>query len=274
MSTTLPFHAGLGGPLLTAGLEEAVARLLFVAERGWALGWLRGPSGCGKSLALQLVRKELVRSGRPAISLPLDGVDGDEFWVIVAERLGGRGGMFDHGGSPRLVRDLLASAARGRAPVFTLDGIDRGGPGLGESLRTFIRIVESTGTGVTVLVASNSRLPLELSDRADLRTELFPFTAEETGELVRLRMSAVDSAVEFTAEAVAELHEATDGVASRLNRLADLALVVADAEGQDTIEAEQVRAARADLMPVRSETSSPDPVLRGDTAARLLRAGV
>ena len=44
----------------------------------------------------------------------------------------------------------------------------------------------------------------------------------------------------FTPDALAELHRAADGLPRRLNRLADLALLIAYAEGHDLADARTV----------------------------------
>ena len=83
----LPFHAA-AAPYPTAAFEEAVARLLFVAERQWPAAWLHSSSGCGKTAALQSVWQELRWQGRALVRLSLRGCTTADFWSLLSDGLG------------------------------------------------------------------------------------------------------------------------------------------------------------------------------------------
>jgi hypothetical protein len=250
----LPFHAGAGGPFETAGFEEAASRLLFLAERRWPAGWLFGPGGCGKTALLKSVRRSLRRGGREAVLLSLCGVDGDEFWPVVASALGG--GEVEPGlGARKTVRALLvASSAIDRSVTFLLDDADRGGVGLWDQVAAFVRMAEGVSPGHTAIVATAGDIPAaDLLRRFDLRAELRPFDDEETAKYVAYRLKAAGCPVAFAPEAMAELFAATAGVAAAVGRLADLALVAAQAANETVVTGEFVRSAAADLRPGNDE---------------------
>jgi type II secretory pathway predicted ATPase ExeA len=250
----LPFHAATGGPFLTPTFEEAAARLLFLAERHWAAGWLVGPSGCGKTALLKHVRRELRRNGTEAVLLSLCGVDGDDFWPLVASALGSQE---VESGLParKTVRALLvASAAIGRAVTLLFDDTDRGGVGLWDQVAVLVRMAEGVTPAHTIVVATGGELPPgDIARRVDIRAELRPFGNEDTAGYVEHRLKAVGCEATFAPEAVAELYAATAGVPSAVNRLGDLALVAADAAAAATVTVEFVRSATADLRPLDDE---------------------
>lgn len=250
----LPFHAAAGGPFLMPAFEEAAARLLFLAERQWPAGWLVGPSGCGKTALLKHVRRELRRNGAEAVLLSLCGADGDDFWPLVASALGSQDA---ESGLParKTVRALLvASATIGRAVTLLFDDADRGGVGLWDQVAVLVRMAEGVTPGHTIVLATAGEPPPgDVTRRIDIRAELRPFGKEDTARYIEHRLKAAGCGMTFAPEAAAELYAATAGVPSAIDRLADLALVAADAAEAPAVTAEFVRSAAADLRPIDDE---------------------
>ena len=81
-----------------------------------------------------------------------------------------------------------------------------------------------------------------------------PFRVEETAGYVlhRLKSAGAKSQI-FTDDALAALHELSDGLPRRINRLADLALLIGFAEERDRIAGEQIAAVSEELVTVTPE---------------------
>ncbi len=249
----LPFH-GADTPFETRSFEEAVARLMFLSERGWPAGWLFGPSGCGKTAVLRTVRNELRRAGAEAVIGSLCGIDGDEFWPSIATALGARD--VDYGPAARkTVRALLVASSMIDRPVtFLLDDVDRGGVGLWDQVAAFVRMAEGVTPNHTVVIATACEITVgDLARRIDLRADLRPFSAEDTAAFVASRLEQAGSKVAFTPEASTELFAATAGVPAAVGRFADLSLVAAQAANVNVVDVDFVRSAVAELRPTDDE---------------------
>ena len=253
----LPFHA-TAEPLQTTSFEEAAARLLFLAERRWPAGWLVAPSGCGKTALLRHVRRELRRAGSEAVLISLCGMDGEEFWPAVASALGG-GEPAPGLAARKAVRALLvASSMMDRPVTFLLDDADRADRSVWDQIAALVRMAEGLNPGPTIVVATAGERPMgDLSRRIDLRAELRAFTAEETAEFLNQRLKATGTTTQFAPEAVAELFTATAGVPATIGRLADLALLAAQAAGAETVTLDYVRSAVNELRPTDDEPLIP-----------------
>ena len=101
-----------------------------------------------------------------------------------------------------------------------------------------------------MIVTTAGELPgVDLARRIDLRADLPPFTADETADYVVWRLQTARSAARFADEAIAELFAATGGIPSAIGRVADLALIAANAAESETITADVVRSAAEELRP-------------------------
>lgn len=245
----LPFHAGTEA-FAAISHEEATARILFLTEQGWPAGWLVGPAGCGKTTILKDVRARL-RAGRgEAIYLSLCGVSSSEFWTELALALGSR--VRESGMNARkTIRGLLAASAMiNRRVTFLLDDADRGEDTLWDDIAGLVRIVEGSRSGHTVVIATSGAVPGgDLANRIDLRAEVAPFTMEETSRYLSMRLAEAESGMEFLPDAAAELYQITGGVPALINRVADLALVTAQAGEMSRVDVESVRSASQELRP-------------------------
>jgi len=104
--------------------------------------------------------------------------------------------------------------------------------------------------GGTILMGRLERIP-QLNDRVAVQCVVEPFTAEETRQYMAYRLRAAGSKREiFDGGAVDALYDLSRGIARRINRLADLALLVGYADQLDSIGAGEIHAV-AEELPAR-----------------------
>jgi type II secretory pathway predicted ATPase ExeA len=169
---------------------------------------------------------------------------------------GSSGGDGSLGGVIRQFRHSLAAAVeRGERPLLIVDEAHLiGEPATFEVLRLLLNFASTGPPDLSLLLVGGPevllRLPAGLADRLAARGLLGPLSEEETASYVLGRLSAAGApAPLFDAEALALLHRAADGLPRRINRLADLALLIAYAENLARPDARTVQIAARELDP-------------------------
>jgi general secretion pathway protein A len=90
----------------------------------------------------------------------------------------------------------------------------------------------------------------QLNDRIAVRSIVDPLSHEDTLGYIAHRLQAAGAKREiFDPHAVEALHERSGGIPRRINRLADLALVVGYADQLDSIGAREIEAVAEDIPP-------------------------
>src|SRR5262249_37445521 len=127
-------------------------------------------------------------------------------------------------------------------------------PATFEAVRLLLNFASQGPPDISLLLVGGPevllRLPPGLLDRLAAHCLLGPFTEEESSTYILGRLAAAGARVPlFGAAEIAALHRAADGLPRRLNRLADLALLIAYAEGSERPDARAVAIAarEADL---------------------------
>jgi type II secretory pathway predicted ATPase ExeA len=216
--------------------DTVLRRVRYGLEHGQGPALIFGPPGTGKTLLARVLAREL---GGVSAHLSFPAMPAAELLAMVADELGaGPSGDATLGGSVRRLRlHLAASTARGERPLLIVDEahlIDD--PATFEALRLLLNFASQGPADLALLVAGGPdvllRMPPALHDRLSARCLLGPLTEAESSAYVlgRLAASGADRPL-FDGEALTTLHRAADGLPRRLNRLADLALLIAYAEG-------------------------------------------
>jgi MSHA biogenesis protein MshM len=156
----------------------------------------------------------------------------------------------------QLRRHLAALAARGERPLVVVDDAQAiTDPGVFEALRLLLNFASEGPPDVALLLVASGDfrfdLPGGLADRLAARCLIAPFTESESGAYIRGRLAAAGAKSPlFTAQALKALHRDGEGLARRLNRLADMSLLIAFARDLSMVDEETVSLAGREHTPV------------------------
>ena len=245
--------------------QAALLKLRYAIEnrRGGAL--LAGASGLGKTLVVNMLRGVLDERFSPMAHLVFPQMPADELLAYLADELTGSDDD-SAGSSPRrsvrrIERFLRENTEQGRHAVVVIDEAhlitDRHTL---EAIRLLCNFEPAGQPALTVLlVAQPGLLPIlertePLEERLSVKCLLRPFTEQETAGYVahRLKVAGAKATI-FEPDALAALHQLTHGVARRINRLCDLALLIGYAEQQTVVTAAQLEAVCQELVSVVPE---------------------
>lgn len=250
--------------------QSALLKLRYAIENRRGAALLCGAAGTGKTLVTRMLRESLAEQYAPRIHLTFPQMSTAELLAYLADQLDGP--RSDTVGSMSTVPDVRRSVARierrlaenvraDRHALIVVDEahlIDR--PETFEALRLLLNFQPDDQMpltllfcGQTLLLPTLERLPA-LEERLGVKSLLRPFTEAETGQYVAHRLRVAGSEKEiFQRDATAALHQLTGGVARRINRLCDLALLIGFAEERRTISAEHLESVAGELVAVTPE---------------------
>lgn len=245
--------------------QGALLKLRYAIENHRQAAVLAGASGTGKTLLIHLLARNLPPGCGPLVHLVFPQMSPGELVAYAADELGagpdasGRSGI--EADVQRLRHALAEYAQRGGHPVVVVDEAHLlSGTPLLETLRLLTNF-EIDGrpaltlvlVGQPTLLAALDRLPA-LEERLGVKSLLRPLSADEHFAYVGHRLSAAGAARHiFDPGALEAVHQLADGIPRRINRLCDLALLVAFAEEQSSITAAQIEALAGELTAVAPE---------------------
>jgi type II secretory pathway predicted ATPase ExeA len=242
--------------------QAALLKLRYAVEnrRGGAL--LAGPSGSGKTLLSTMLRNSLGEEFTPFVRLVFPQMPTAELLAYLADEFDGGQQATPtrdvHASVRRIERFLAANSEKGRHAVIAIDEAHllEGVPTL-EALRLLLNF-EPGGTPALslLLIGQPAILPIldrmpQWEERLGIKCLLRPFGEDETAGYVEHRLKVAGATWSLVdPDAYHTLHTLTHGIARRINRLCDLALLIGYAEEQQRLSAGHFEAVCRDLVTV------------------------
>jgi len=239
-----------------ASRDAVVRRLRYGLEHAQGPGLLFGPPGSGKTLVARVLAREI---GGKSAHLAFPAMPAADLLAYLAEELGvGTESSRNPtvASSLRQIRECLADSARRGEPILLI--VDEAhlieDRATFEILRALLNIATSGPPDLMLLLVGAPEvlleLPSSLADRLTARCLLGPLTESETDSYVNGRLTAAGARSPlFTPEVLSALLRASDGLPRRLNRLADMAMLIAYAEGLPRPDMRAVNIASRELDP-------------------------
>lgn len=236
-----------GAYIAVPSREAALRRLRYGLEYGRGPVLAYGPPGAGKTL---LARKLATELGGPMIHLAFSAMPAADLLAHLADELALSGLVSGGSGiasSVRRIRAALrASSARGLTPVVIVDEahlIDD--PATYEALRLLLNSTTGGEPELSLVLVGGTelmlRLPLGLGDRLMARCLIGALSESESRTYIEQRLArAGASAPLFEPSALEVLHRSASGLPRRLNRLADMALLIASSREQRQVDVNAV----------------------------------
>lgn len=246
--------------------EGAASKLRYAVQQGRAAAALAGPSGTGKTLLIERLAAEGRSNGdgspvRPVVHVVFPDMSGRDLLAYLSERLGAPAVSESPSGSvEESLRRLEALAERnaehGTRPLLVIDEAHLlEDSGALETVRLLTNLRSGPGPAFSLLLVGQmgllsavARHPT-LDERLAVKALVRGLTAQETAAYTHHRLKAAGATRElFTADAMQKLHILSDGQPRRINRLADLALVIGFADSQPQVGPEQLEAVHRELV--------------------------
>jgi general secretion pathway protein A len=242
--------------------EMALLQVRYLIENRRSAVALCGDCGMGKSLIAEMLADQLGEAQSPVARIVFSQLSGEQLLGYITDELTGQSGPTDE--PPRrtlrrLSEFLAENISKDRHAVLIVDEAHllTGNDQL-ETLRLLLNLQHDRHRGESamtlVLVGQTTLLTTierfrALDDRIAAKCLLNRFTTIQTAAYVAHRLQVAGGSIGdiFSTEAIETLHLRALGIPRRINRLADLALMVGYAEEAQRIEARHIEGVHHEL---------------------------
>lgn len=247
--------------------ESATHHLRYAIEQAAGPVCLIGPAGCGKTFTFRSVVESLDDTYAPIVHVVYPRLSVAELLQWVADGLSGGStaslSVAPESASLRRLEEILRRCtAAGSSPIVAIDEVHCVRPELWEAIRLLTNVFAGDNQRATLVLIGQPPLEEvlaerpELEERLTLSARLRPLSEDETAEYLAFRLAAAGSDRPdqvFTTKACEALFQASGGSPRRIDRLADLALLVGFADDLKEIGPEVIHGVRDELAsPVRA----------------------
>ncbi len=236
--------------------QATLLKLHYVLENRRSGAALAGLPGLGKTRLVRILLDDLEASWEPRIHVRFPRMEPDQLVAYLVGELTGRRSVATglDANLRRLEGFLKENRERGCHAVVVIDEAHTlSGSETLETIRLLMNYVGAWTwllVGQPGLLTALERMPT-LEERLSVKCVLQPFSGDETVAYLSHRLRAAgggDVHRVFDPEALERLHALSEGIPRRINRLADLALLVGFAEERATIQAAHVEAVAQELL--------------------------
>ncbi len=240
--------------------QGAMLKLRYAIESRRGAALLCGAAGLGKTLVARSLLRQLPDSCAPRVHVVFPQMATEPLLAYLADSL--TGGMSPAGTIDQHVRcierTLAENAEAGRHALLVIDEAHLvEDPRALEALRLLLNFEFDDQPALTLLLVGHPALlntlerSPEFDERVAVKCLLRRFHPEETAGYLqhRLRAAGAKRAI-FEAEAMQAIHRLSYGIPRRINRLADLSLLVGFAEEHASLSAAHVESVAGELVTV------------------------
>ncbi len=245
--------------------QAALLKLRYAVENRRSAALLSGASGAGKTLIVNMLRSTLEARFAPFVHLVFPQMAAEQLLAYLAVQLAGPSDGAGPSDVPqsieRIERFLAGNVEEGRHAVIVIDEVHllEGARTL-EAVRLLSNFEFASRPGATLVLSGQTGiLPVldrtpSLEERLAVKCLLRAFNERETGEYVNHRLRAAGATRPiFEPEALTAVHRLTHGIARRINRICDLALLIGYAEQRRTISPFHLESIHQELVTVVPE---------------------
>jgi general secretion pathway protein A len=236
--------------------QAALLKLRYAVQNRRGAAVLAGECGLGKTLVVQTLLRQLDESYLPRVHLVFPQMPPDQLLTYLARQITGFAATGPIDDSLRRIEACLAERAQsGGHAVIVIDEAHllRESRAL-ETIRLLLNFEHDAQPLATFILVGQTSLALDLAripqldERLTVKCLLTRLTHEETHCYIQHRLAAAGSLRPiFDDQAIAAIFELSHGVPRRINRLADLALLVGFGEELRTIGRSQIEAIYEEL---------------------------
>lgn len=234
--------------------QAALLKLRYAIENRRGAALLAGAAGLGKTMLVQALNSQLPDSLGPLVHIKFPQMSPGELLAHIADKVSGQKSdeLKVDSSLHRIETTLEKHRQGGRHVILVIDEAHLlSGTAAMETVRLLLNFETSWTlllSGQPSLLPSLERFP-QLDERLGVKCLLRRFSADETVSYISHRLHAAGATHPiFDQESMEAVHQLTEGIPRRINRLCDLALLIGFAEEHNSIRPDHIHAVAEELV--------------------------